>query len=322
MTQFPAYFVLFLLTLACGPAAAQVGGSRIGILGAPEEPRFSEIVAGLTRGLREHGYTDKTIEIIQGRVPRGDNASERAVVEKMVQRRIQVLFAIGSRLVFQTRQIAPDLAIFFITPGDPVASGLVASLARPGGNTTGMTFEYPELSGKRLELLKEMAPRVRRVLVLYDPRDDSPKQTIAAARDVALDLRLRLIERETRNREDSMQALKALADADALLAIPGGQPTADNKEIIQAANAKRLPTIFHARTGSTSEALASYGANDAEIARQSARLIDKIIKGTKAGEIPVERPTKLEFVINLKTAKRIGLTIPPNVLARADRVIK
>ena len=93
MTQFPAYFVLFLLTLACGPAAAQVGGSRIGILGAPEEPRFSEIVAGLTRGLREHGYTDKTIEIIQGRVPRGDNASERAVVEKMVQRRIQVLFA-------------------------------------------------------------------------------------------------------------------------------------------------------------------------------------------------------------------------------------
>ena len=119
-----------------------------------------------------------------------------------------------------------------------------------------------------------------------------------------------------------MQALNSLAGADAVLAITGGQPTADNKEIIQAANARRLPTIFHARTGSTGDALASYGANDAEIAGQAARLVDKILKGTKASEIPVERPTKLEFVINLKIAKQIGLSIPPDVLARANRIIR
>ena len=211
MTRTTTYLVSLLLAFAVSPVDAQVSLSRIGILGAPEEPRFTEIVAGLTRGLRELGYTDKTIEIVEGRVPRGDNASERAVVEKMVQQRIQVLFAIGSRLVSQARQVSADLPIIFITPGDPVASGLVASLARPGGNTTGMTFEYPELSGKRLELLKEMAPRVRRVLAMYDPRDDSPKQSIAVAREVAPKLGLTLIERESRSREDDMQALEGVS---------------------------------------------------------------------------------------------------------------
>jgi len=147
-------------------------------------------------------------------------------------------------------------------------------------------------------------------------------QGIAVAKEVAPKLGLTLVVRETRSSQEVMQALKSLGDADALLGIPGGQPTAHYKEIVQAANAKRLPTIFHAHTGSTEDALASYGANDSEIARQSARLVDKILKGTKAGEIPVERPMKLAFVINLKTAKQIGLTIPPNVLVRADRVIR
>ena len=313
-----ACLVLFLVSLASG----QARGDRIGVLGAPEEPRFSEIVAGLKQGLRELGFAEQSIEIVEGRVPRGESAGERAVVEQMLQQRVQLLFAIGSRLVTLARQVSTDLPIVFITPGDPVASGLVASLAQPGGNATGMTFEYPELSGKRLELLKEVAPKVRRVLTMYDPRDDSPKQGVAAAKDAAPKLGIALIERRTRSSEEIIQALKALSDADAFLAIPGGQPTAHYREIIQAANAKRLPTIFHARTGSTQDALATYGANDSEIARQAARLVDKILKGTKAGEIPVERPTKLQFIINLKTAKQIGLTIPPNVLARADKVFR
>ena len=322
MNRIKAFLLSISLLFTVGPAQGQVSGARFGVLGAPEEPRFTEVVGGLKRGLRELGYTEKTIEIIEGRVARGDHASERAAVERMVQQRIQGLFTIGSRLVTLIRQVSADLPIIFITPGDPVASGLVASLARPGGNTTGMTFEFPELSGKRLELLKEMAPRIRRVLAMYDPRDESPKQGLAFARDVAPKLGMKLIERETRSKEDVMQALKALGGAEALLSIPGGQPTAHYKEIIQTANAKRLPNIFHARTGSTEDALASYGVNDAEIARQAARLVDKILKGTNAGEIPVERPYKLEFVINLKTAKQIGLTVPPNVLVRADRVIR
>ena len=313
---------LFLILFSFDLAQGQPSPARIGVLGAPEEPRYSEVVGGLKRGLRDLGYAEKAIEILEGRVGRGDRASERAAVERMVQQRVQVLFAIGSRLVTLTHQVSAELPVVFITPGDPVASGLVASLAHPGGNTTGMTFEYPELSGKRLELLKELAPRVRRVLAMYDPRDESPKQGLAFAKEVAPKLGLTLVERETRSSQEVIQALKSLGDADALLGIPGGQPTGHYKEIVQAANAKRLPTIFHAHTGSTEDALASYGANDSEIARQSARLVDKILKGTKAGEIPVERPRKLTFVINLKTAKQIGLTIPPNVLVRADRVIR
>jgi len=143
-----------------------------------------------------------------------------------------------------------------------------------------------------------------------------------AARQAAPALDLTLVEREARGPEELLRALESLDDADAYLAIPGGFPTGSYPEITRAANAKRRPAIFHARMGGTTEAFASYGASDTQVAHDAARLVDKIIKGAKAGELPIERPTKLELVINLKTAKQIGVTIPPNVLARADRVIK
>ena len=147
-------------------------------------------------------------------------------------------------------------------------------------------------------------------------------QGVAVIREAAPNLGVTLLEREVRSQEDVTKALGALGRAQAFLAIPGGFPTSHYEEMIRTANAKRVPTMFHARTGSTLDALASYGTNDASIARQAARLVDKILKGSKAGEIPVERPMKLEFVINLKTAKQIGLTVPPNVLVRADKVIR
>jgi putative ABC transport system substrate-binding protein len=229
---------------------------------------------------------------------------------------------IGSRLLKPVREASAEVPVAFLTPGDPVAAGLVQSLARPGGNTTAMTFEFPELSGKRLELIKEIAPKVRRVLAVYDPKDPSPQQGIAAARQAAQALGLSLIEREARSREELLRGLEALAEANAYLSVPGGFATGFYEEITRAANARQIPSIFHARMGSTRDALASYGASDAQIAHEAARLVDKILKGAKAGELPVERPTKFEFAVNLKTAKQIGLTIPPNVLARADKVIR
>jgi putative tryptophan/tyrosine transport system substrate-binding protein len=317
------WLVLGAMLLTVGfPAEAQIQPARIGILGPAEEPRFSEILGGLKQGLGDHGYSAAAMEILDGRVARGDQAGARTTVERFVQQGAKVLFVIGSELARSARQVSAEIPIVFVTPGDPVASGLVSSLARPGSNMTAMTFEYPELAGKRLELLKEIVPRAQRVFILYDPRDASPMQGVTAAREAAPKLGLMLLERETRSREEITKGLGALGRADALLAIPGGLPSSHYQEMIMAANSKRLSTMFHARTGSTMDALASYGANDSEIARQAARLVDKILKGTNAGDIPVERPTKLEFILNLKTAKQIGLTIPPNVLARADKVIK
>jgi putative ABC transport system substrate-binding protein len=317
-----AFRVLAISVLLLAAAEAGAQEARVGILGAPEEPRFSEVVAGLKKGLGELGYTAQALQILEARITRADEGAAKSRVQALLQQRVQVLFLIGSRLLKPARQASAEVPIVFITPGDPVSAGLVASLARPGGNNTAMTFEYPELSGKRLELLKEIAPRIRRVLTLYDPRDSSPKQGVLAARQAAPNLGLTLIERQARSREEMMRGLETLEEAEAYLSVPGGFPTGYYEEITRIANAKRIPAIFHARTASTLDALTSYGASDAQIAREAARLIDKILKGANAGDLPVERPTKLELVINLKTAKQIGLTIPPNVLVRADRVIK
>jgi putative ABC transport system substrate-binding protein len=303
------------------PCGAQVQPARIGILG-PAEPRFAEMAGGLRQGLRDHGYSEQVVEILEAQVARGDRAEARAAVERFLRQRVGVLFVIGSELAKLAREVSSELPIVFITPGDPVAAGLVSSLAHPGGNMTAMTFEYPELAGKRLELLKEMVPRVRRVLILYDPRDASPRQGVAAAREAAPKLGITLMERETRSGEEIARGLDALEEADALLAIPGGLTSSYYGEIIRRANAKRRPTMFHARTKTTTESVASYGASDVAIARQAARLVGKILKGAKAGDLPVERPTKLDFVINLKTAKALGLTIPQSVLIRADQVIQ
>ncbi len=316
--------IIVMLAVWAPMAQAQQPGkqARIGVVGAPEEPRFSEVVAGLKKGLGELGYVPQSLLVREVKIPRAEEKAAKSRIEDLLRWKAQVLFLIGSRLLKPVREASAEVPVVFITPGDPVAAGLVASLARPGGNATALTFEYPELSGKRVELLKEIVPKARRVLALYDPRDDSPRQGIIAARAVAPQLAMRLLERETRNADEVALALDRLKDADGLLVIPGGEPTAHYRKIISAANAKRITTIFHARTGSTQDALATYGASDSEIARHAARLIDKILKGANAGELPVERPTRLELTLNLKTAKQIGLTIPPNVLARADKVIR
>lgn len=312
-----------MLLALCVPARAQQGKPvSIAVIGAPEEPRFSEIVAGLKKGLAELGYAPQSLIIHEAKIARDEERKAGSVVDRLLRQKAQIFFLIGSRLLKPVRDSSKEVPVVFITPGDPVAARLVASLARPGGNTTAVIFEYPELSGKRLEILKEIAPHVRRVLAVYDPRDPSPRQGIEAARAAAPNLAVSLVEREARSLEELRRSLKALDETDAYLSVPGGLPTGHYEEITRVTRAKKIPTLFHARMGSTADALASYGASDSQVAHEAARLIDKIAKGANAGELPVERPTKLELVINLKTAKEIGLTIPPNVLARADRVIR
>jgi putative tryptophan/tyrosine transport system substrate-binding protein len=303
-------------------AEAQQATHLVSVVGAPEEPRFSDMVSGLKKGLSEIGYSAPSLVIHQTKIARADEKNSSSVIETLLQRKPRVLYLIGSRLLKPIREVSTQVPVVFITPGDPVAAGLLASLSRPGGNSTAMTFEYPELSGKRLQLLRDVTPKIRRVLAVYDPSDPSPIQGMMAAREAAPGIGVSLIEREARSREELLRALKAVEESDAYLSIPGGFPSGSYNEITRLINSKRLPTIFHTRMSDTMDALISYGASDKQVAYDSARLVDKIIKGANAGELPVERPTNLELSINLKTAKQIGVTIPPNVLARADKVIR
>ena len=315
------FALLFLSALAL-PAWSQSGAARVGLLGPDEQPRFSEIAEGLRQGLREQGYSEGRVEIVESRVRRDSDADARAAVANLMEQQLAVLFVIGSNLAKLARDRQTFLPIVFITPGDPVAAGLVASLARPGRNMTALTFEYPELSAKRLELLRDLAPGLRRVLVLYDPRDASPRQGIEAARAAARALGLTLVEVEVRNRRDISEGLKKLDEVDALLGVPGGITSGHYEAMIAAANVKRRPTVLFAHSPSTRDALLSYGASDTEVARQAARAVVKVMQGANAGELAVERPSKLTLVINIRTAKALGVAIPPSVMLRADRVIE
>ncbi len=218
-------FLLIAGSALAGPLAARAHAAprarRIGVLG-PDELRFDEIVTGLRQGLREHGYTEATVEILEARVPRADRTAAREAAERLVERRVDAVLAVGSVLARTVREVSREVSVVFLTPGDPGAAGLVSSLAQPGHGMTGMTVEYAELSAKRLELLREMVPRVRSVLVLYDPDDASPRQGVAAAREAAARLGIRLVEHQTRGREDVARGLEELKSPDALLAVPGG----------------------------------------------------------------------------------------------------
>jgi putative tryptophan/tyrosine transport system substrate-binding protein len=207
-------------------AEAQEAKHHVTVIGAPEEPRFSHIVSGLKKGLDELGYAPSSLVIHQTKIARAEERNAKSLIETLLQRKPQVLFLIGSRLLKPVREVSTQVPVVFITPGDPVAAGLVASLSRPGGNSTAMTFEYPELSGKRLQLLKEIAPKLRRVLAVYDPSDPSPKQGLMAAREAAPGIGVSLVEREARSREELLRALNAVEESDAYLSIPGGFPIA------------------------------------------------------------------------------------------------
>lgn len=313
-----ALILLCAVLLAPGAVLAQ----RIAVLGPDEQPRFSDIVSGLRHGLRDQGYGEGAIEIVEARVERGAGAIAKEMVGKLAAQRVAVLFVIGSNLARIARESAPALPIVFITPGDPVAAGLLSSLARPGRNMTALTFEYPELSAKRLELLRDLGPGIRRVLVLYDPRDSSPRQGAAAARAAAGALGMTLIEVPVRNAQEISTGLNRLDEADALLGIPGGVTSAHYSAMIGAAHARRRPSILFTDSPATRDALLSYGTSDIEVSRQAARAVVSILKGAQAGDLPVERPAKLTLVINLRTAKLLGITIPPALALRADRLIE
>jgi putative ABC transport system substrate-binding protein len=312
--------------MPAGTASAQLrhGTPRLGVLhtAAPTE-LTARVVASLVDGLRTFGYVEGETITIEYRWGDGKTLLLPVLAAQLVKLKVDVLYAIGPAAVEAARMATGDLPIVALDlETDPVARGWVKSLARPGGNITGLFLYFPELTTKWLALLKEIAPATRRVAVLWDSSTGSSQ--LRAARDGAATLGLELQVQEIKSIEDLAGVLRLLANSDPDAMISLGSPIFRNSssEIAAFAIGRRLPAVSPFRAFADAGGLISYGPDLDDFYRRSAAYADKILKGAKPGDLPIERPTKFELIINLKTAKALGLTIPQSLLLRADEVIQ
>jgi putative tryptophan/tyrosine transport system substrate-binding protein len=314
--------IALALVLVAGVAQAQTKIFKIGWLSAvgAANPGQREIV----RMLRELGYVEGKNIVYEYRY--ADSKLERlpALADKLVRLKVDLLITPGTPGALALKKATRTIPIVFADVTDPVAAGLVDSLARPGGNLTGFTSVEALLAGKRLDLLKETVANLSRVAALWDPYNPSSTQEWQESQAAARELGLRLHSMEVSSADKYAsafgEAIKARSAALAVLSTP--LAAANQERITNLALKHRLPAIYVQENFITKGGLMSYGADQPERFRRVAVFVDKILKGTKPADLPVEQPKKFEFIVNLKAAKQIGVTIPPNVLARADKVIK
>jgi putative ABC transport system substrate-binding protein len=307
----------------CLSAEAQQPGkmSRIGILfyGSRDQPHLG----AFEQGLRDLGYVDGKNIAFEFRYADGDVNRLPELAVDLVRLKVDLLVTTSNEGGLAAHQVTKSIPIV-LTTADPIGVGLAASLAKPGGNVTGLSVLLPELSGKRLELLKEAFPEIKRIGMLWNPVQPTAmtaiNETQAAAQ--AYSLQLRSLEVRTTADIDSAVAQISKARPIALLVILDLLTTRNSKRIVDLAAKHRLPGMYPTRQFAEEGGLMAYGPNIGDLYRRAATYVDKILKGTKPAELPIEQPTRFEFFINLKAAKQIGLTIPPNVLARADKVIR
>ena len=323
-------FALTALLLAlCASAEAQqpAKAPRIGFLGGSSSSAISARIEAFRQGLRELGYVEGKNIVIEWRYAEGKFDRLPALAAELVRLKVDVIVTSGPLPTRAAKEATVTIPIVMTQVGDPVGSGFVASLAQPGGNITGLSTLAPELSGKRLELLKEIVPKLSRVAVLGTSTRPGNAQELKEVELAAGALKVNLQFLDVLDPKDIETAFRAASKgrADAVLMMAAsGLVGAHSTTIVELAVKTRLPVIYGAGGRAFVEAggLMTYGVNVNHLDRRAATYVDKILKGVKPADLPVEQPMKFEFVINLKAAKQIGLTIPPNLLARADRVIK
>jgi putative ABC transport system substrate-binding protein len=323
----------FLLTSLAGALAAPVAAGaqqtakivRIGFL-AGDMAANPYLRDAFLRGLRDLGYVEGRNIVIEYRDAEGKFERLPALATEIVALKVDVFLAAGGTPgALAAKQATRTIPIVFASTGDPVTSGLVTSLARPGGKVTGLSNLSLELVGKCLEQLKQAVPGVSRIAVLWQPgafpeRTEKDMLRGAEVAGRALGLRLQFV--EARGRADIDKAFSEMTRAHALTVLSGAMFSNERRRLVDLAAKNRLPTEYTGREFVDSGGLMSYGPDNADLYRRAATFVDKILKGAKPGDLPVEQPTKYELVINLKTAKALGLTIPPSVLLRADQVIE
>jgi len=276
------------------------------------------------RGLLELGYIEGQNILIEWRFAKGDATRIPALATELSQLKCDVIAAAGTEAATALKKANGTIPIVFAVASDPVGAGLVESLSRPGTNVTGLSLDAPGLNGKRLEILKEAVPRLSRSGVLYHRASPASKVFLAEIEPVARSLNVQLQPHGVETATDIEAAFKSMSKerVDAVVRLPSSFLTSLRKPIVELAAKNRLPAIYDDRIIVEEGGLMSYGPDITDLYRRSASHVDKILRGRSPADLPVEQPTKFEFVINLKAAKQIGLTIPPNVLARADKVIK
>ncbi|HEY7320803.1 MAG TPA: ABC transporter substrate-binding protein [Candidatus Binatia bacterium] len=315
--------LLIVLLLAGSPVKAQQSKPyRVGVL-VPGEAWY-EIVDGLRVGLKQLGFEEGKQYVLLIRDWKGDAKAAEEAARQFEREKVNLLYTTSTNSTIAARRATANIPVVFCAGTDPVVVGLVDSFANPGGRLTGVYHPSTDLTAKRLELLKEIVPKLHRVLAFYDPRKATGIESSKLAREAVRQLGLQLVERHVGSGEELQAGMRALrtGEVDAYLAV--SDPIASNEAqfIIDTAKVKRLPTMFDFLSHVTKGGLASYAVSFHEMGRVSAKYVQRILTGVKPEDLPVEGIDKIELVINLKTAKQIGLTIPPNVLARADKVIR
>jgi len=285
---------------------------------------YFSAIDGLRDGLRELGLEEGKQLVLHVRDGKSDLKSVEAAARSLEGEKVDLIYAVTTSVTLAAKRATKSVPIVFYAGTDPVSVGLVESFRKPGGRLTGIAGQFSGLTGKRLELLKEMVPRLRRVVTFYSPDNPAPQQSVKIGRDAARQLKLELIERPVASVEELRAGLRALrpGEADAFFYVSDAMVTSQAELIIESARARRLATMFQERGAVAKGALAAYGESFYTIGRLSAKHVQRVLLGADPGDLPVEQIDRFHFVINLKTAKALGLTIPQSLLTRADEIIE
>ena len=315
----------FYLLAACVVHAGEATRlSRVGIL-IPESGRpETQSVKGLRDGLKELGYKERENILVEMRDAKGDRAALKPMANELVSKKVDLIFTTGTRSTGEAMAATNEIPIVFRHPGNPQTMGLVKSNTRPGGNVTGVAGFGLEMTGKRLEALQQIVPEVRRLHIFYDLNDKFSRDNFALTKKSAEKLGLEVVEHGTKSAEELKTSLGNFQSGpgDALFQVPDNLVDSEADFIFQTARQKKLPTMFNEEVWAVKGALGAYGPSNYQMGRQAAGLVDKILKGQKPENLPVEPARKFDLVINFRTANAIGLTISPEVLKKADRVIR
>jgi putative tryptophan/tyrosine transport system substrate-binding protein len=295
---------------------------RIGVVheGGP----FYIVVDGLKEGLKELGLDAGKHYVLEVRDLKGDRQAAEEAARSLEREKVNLIYAVSTSVTTLVKRATAEVPIVFAVGADPVVAGLVESFAKPGGRLTGIHYLSGDLTPKRLEILKEILPELRRVVTFYDPRNNVASAAAKSAREAARQLRVEIVERHVASVEELRQGVKALKahEADAYFYTNDAMVTSQVPFIIDTARSKKIPTMFHEPSLVTQGALISYGVSYREIGRLSAKYVQRVLAGTSPQNLPVESLSRLELAVNLRTARELGLTIPQSVLFRADKVIE